>query len=267
MRILIAGAGKLGYKLAEAFSNQENSITVIDINEQALQRVHTNLDVLAVKGSAVQVELLQQASVKNADLFAAVTSSDEVNIVAAQLAKKLGCRQAAARVRNPEYAKQLDFLRTEMDIDYIVNPELETARYIAKYLLKGTLVYVESFADGRVGMLDFPVKNIPEWVGKKLREIGSFDAVLVAAVAREGEMIIPHGETSLMDRHCLFVRQAGCSAALCRVPFPAQGQTDGQISDDPGRRQVWILFGQQAAAERSCGENHRERRSPMPISG
>ncbi|HXK96320.1 MAG: Trk system potassium transporter TrkA [Limnochordia bacterium] len=205
MRILIAGAGKLGYKLAEAFSNQENSITVIDINEQALQRVHTNLDVLAVKGSAVQVELLQQASVKNADLFAAVTSSDEVNIVAAQLAKKLGCRQAAARVRNPEYAKQLDFLRTEMDIDYIVNPELETARYIAKYLLKGTLVYVESFADGRVGMLDFPVKNIPEWVGKKLREIGSFDAVLVAAVAREGEMIIPHGETSLMDGDTVYL--------------------------------------------------------------
>ena len=111
MRILIAGAGKLGYKLAEAFSNQENSITVIDTNEQALQRVSANLDVLVMKGNAVQIDLLQQAGLKNADLVAAVTSSDEVNIVVSLLAKKLGCKQTVARVRNPEYAKQLDFLK------------------------------------------------------------------------------------------------------------------------------------------------------------
>jgi len=197
MRILIAGAGKLGYKLAEAFSNQENSITVIDTNEQALQRVSANLDVLVMKGNAVQIDLLQQAGLKNADLVAAVTSSDEVNIVVSLLAKKLGCKQTVARVRNPEYAKQLDFLKKEMSIDYIVNPELETARYIAKYLLKGTVVNIESFADGRVGMIDLGVNSIPELVGKKLRDIDILDSVLVAAVSRGGEMLIPHGETML----------------------------------------------------------------------
>jgi len=205
MRILIAGAGKLGYKLAEALSSQENSITVIDINEQALQRVNANLDVLTVKGNVVQIELLQRANVKNADLMMAVTSSDEVNIVAALIAKKLGCTRAVARVRNPEYAKQIDFLKSEMSIDYIVNPELETARYISKYLLKGTVVNIESFADGRVGMLDFAVKNIPELAGKKLREINSLESVLVAAVSRGGEMIIPHGDTCLEDSDTVYL--------------------------------------------------------------
>ncbi|HKM18240.1 MAG: Trk system potassium transporter TrkA [Firmicutes bacterium] len=205
MRILIAGAGKLGYKLAEAFSNQENSITVMDSNEQALQRVNANLDVLAIKGNAVQIDLLQRANLRNTDLVAAVTSSDEVNIVVCLIAKKLGCKRTAARVRNPEYAKQLDFLKTELGVDYIVNPELETARYIAKYLLKGTVVFIESFADGRVGMLDLGVKNIPELVGKKLRDVNIFDSILVAAVAREGEMIIPHGETRLNDGDTVYL--------------------------------------------------------------
>ena len=84
-----------------------------------------------------------------------------------------------------------------MSIDYIVNPELETARYIAKYLLKGTVVNIESFADGRVGMIDLGVNSIPELVGKKLRDIDILDSVLVAAVSRGGEMLIPHGETML----------------------------------------------------------------------
>jgi len=199
MQILIVGAGKLGYKLAEALSTADNSITVVDIDQQALDRMNSNLDVLTIKGNAVQSDVLAQVNLKKTDLAIAVTSSDETNMVFSVLAKKLGCHKTIARVRDPQYANQLDFLKKVMEIDYIINPELAVAKYIAKLLLRGTVVYIESFANGQVGMIDLPVKNIPQLIGKQLKEITIFDAILVVAVLREGQVLIPHGDTRIED--------------------------------------------------------------------
>jgi len=205
MRILIVGAGKLGYKLTEAFTSEQDNVIVIDKDERALERVSLNLDVMTIRGNAIQTEILQQADPNKIDLAVAVTGSDETNMVICMLAKKLGCRQAVARVRNPEYGGQLEFLKQELGIDYIVNPEFETAKYIAEHLMKGTAVYVEAFAAGRVGMIELPVKNIPKLSGSRLRELRIFESVLIAAVSREGEMFIPHGDTLLESTDTIYL--------------------------------------------------------------
>ena len=109
MRILIAGAGKLGYKLAEALSSNGHDIIVVDIDDRALQRVNNNLDVLTAKGNAAQLEILEQFNIARAHVTVAVTDSDETNLLICLLAKELGSDRVVARVRDPAYAKQLDF--------------------------------------------------------------------------------------------------------------------------------------------------------------
>ncbi|MCC5909993.1 MAG: Trk system potassium transporter TrkA [Clostridiaceae bacterium] len=205
MHIIIVGAGKLGYKLAETLSQENSNVVIIDIDNKALERVNNNLDVLTVKANGVELKVLKQLNIKNFDLMIAVTSSDETNILVSSMAKKLGCHRVMARVRNPEYGNQLDYIKRQMDIDYIANPELETAKEIAKYLLQTHAVHMEDFAKGKVGMVDFRVKNIQDMVGKKLRELDIPQCVLIAAILRNGEIIIPHGDTELLSTDIIYV--------------------------------------------------------------
>ncbi|MFB5066097.1 MAG: Trk system potassium transporter TrkA [Candidatus Wallacebacter cryptica] len=205
MQVLIVGAGKLGYKVAEAFANGDHSVIVIDTDEQALERISLNLDVLTIRGNAIQTEVLKQSDPKSIDLAIAVTGSDETNMVICMLVKSLGCRATIARVRNPEYGRQQEFLKQELSIDYIVNPEFETAKYISKQLMKGSTVAIEAFAGGKVGMIELPVKNIPQLGGSRLRELRIFNSILVAAVSREGEMFIPHGDTILENSDIIYL--------------------------------------------------------------
>jgi len=205
MRIVIVGAGKLGSKLAEALSQEDNDVTIIDVEDNALQRIRHVSDVLAVKGNGLQVTVLEQLNIRNTSLLIAVTSSDESNVLICTTAKKLGCKQTIARIRNPDYANQLDFLKTQMEIDYIVNPERETAREIAKFLLKGYIFHMEHFAQGRVGMMDFRIHNNHAFEGKRIRDLSLPDSTLIAAIEREGTIIIPHGNTELKNLDSVYI--------------------------------------------------------------
>lgn len=205
MQIIIVGAGKLGYKLAESLSHENNNVVIIDNNEQAIERVNNNLDVLSIKANGVQLSVLEKLNIKNIDLVIGVTDSDETNMLICTMAKKMGAKRVIARIRNPEYSNQIDFVKEEMQIDYIANPELETAKAIFKYLLKGQALNMEEFAKGKVSMTDFKVQNFENFSGKKLKDLKMPDSSLIVALQRNGQIIIPHGETEILPQDIAYI--------------------------------------------------------------
>ena len=155
MQIIIVGAGKLGYRLSDMFSIKDNNVTLVDVNEEALNKAHANIDLMTVQANGLNIEVLEKLNVSHADLLIAVTEFDETNMLIASISKKLGCKRVVARIRDPEFSNQLDFLKQNLDIDYVANPDLETAKEIAKTLLKNEALYIEDFAKGKVAMSEF----------------------------------------------------------------------------------------------------------------
>lgn len=205
MKVAIVGVGKLGYKLAEAMINTDIDITLVDSNNKVLERVNDYLDVLTVPGNGVEVEALKELNIKSYDLLVAATYSDETNVIICSLAKKLGCKKTIARIRNPEYSNQIDFIKAEMGIDHVINPELATSNEIARYLLKSYNFYSEDFAKGKVSIIDFYLKSVPSFIGKKIIELDDMKDLLIAAITRDDKIIIPHGYTELYEDDIIHV--------------------------------------------------------------
>ncbi|WP_064505464.1 Trk system potassium transporter TrkA [Defluviitalea phaphyphila] len=205
MKVAIVGIGKLGYKLAEAMINTDINITLIDRNPKVLERVNEYLDVLTVPANGLEIETLKELNIKSYDLLIATTYSDETNVIICSIAKKLGCKKTMGRIRNPEYSKQIDFIKSEMGIDHIINPELATANEIARYLLKSYNFYSEDFAKGKVSIVDICLKNSPELVGKKIVELNNMENLLIAAITRNDNIIIPYGDTKLLENDIIHV--------------------------------------------------------------
>lgn len=199
MKVMIVGAGKLGYKLAEAMINAEVDVTIIEKNTEKLERINDHLDVLAVAGNGIEMEILTELDIESYDLLVATTGSDESNTIICSLAKKLGCKKTIARITNPEYMHQLDFIKAQMGIDQIINPDLDTANEITRFLLQSYTFSTEDFARGRVLIVDFNIKNMPNFVGKKIIDLRGMDNLLVIAIIRDGNIIVPHGNTQLHE--------------------------------------------------------------------
>ena len=195
MKVLIVGIGKLGYQLADAFSQKGNDVIIMDKDREALQKAEEHMDVLSMMHNGFEVDALRDAHIKELDLTIAVTDDDETNILIAYVSKKLGSKKAIARVRNPEYDKQAEFLKHEMQIDRIVNPELATSNEIARYLTGGMPFHTEVFEAGGVVMADVHAMNLPGIIGKEIRMIGIPKNMLIAAIVRDGQVQIPHGGT------------------------------------------------------------------------
>lgn len=114
MKVMIVGAGKLGYKLAELMINEDIEVTLIDKNTKTIEKINDHLDVLTVNANGLELETLKELDIKTYDLLLAATGSDESNVIICSVAKKLGCKKTIARVRNPEYIHQFDFIKTQM---------------------------------------------------------------------------------------------------------------------------------------------------------
>ena len=197
MKVIIIGAGKLGYKLAESMINSEVDVTLVDSNPEVINRANEHLDLLTVCANGLEIEILKDLEIETYDLLIAATSSDETNTIICSLAKKLGCKRTISRIRNPEYTEQLDFIKREMGIDHIINPDLATADEILKLALKDYNFYSGDFAKGKVQMIDICVNNMNKIIGKKLMEIDSLKGLLIAAISRDGKIKIPDGSTKL----------------------------------------------------------------------
>lgn len=198
MRILIIGGGKLGHSLAESLIEEGHDITVVDRSDHVVERGMDTLDAMFIKGSGVSAETLKEAGVQHADLVIAATVGDEINMLSCLTAKRLGAQYAIARIRDPEYLSSLEFLQKELYIDYVINPERATAREISRMLRFPFAGNIETFARGRVEMVDFRAAEGDFMVGVPLKEVYKkhrhIPQVLFCAVERDGEITIPKGD-------------------------------------------------------------------------
>lgn len=205
MKVMIVGAGKLGYKLAEAMNNEDIDVTLVDVNSKNLETANDHLDVLTVAANGIQIGVLKELNIETYNLLVAATDSDETNTLICSLAKKTGCKKTIARIRNPEFTDQLDFVKSEMGIDYIINPDLTTAIEIERYLLKSYNFHSGDFASGKVSMIDFNIKSMEGFVGKEIKELEGLEGLLITAISRKGNLIIPDGSTKLEENDVINV--------------------------------------------------------------
>ena len=194
MDIIIVGGGKVGSALAEQLC-EEHSVTVIDKNEARIKSLTNDFDVMGIVGNCLQTSVLEEANVEKANILIAVTSSDEVNILSCLIAKRMKARHCVARVRSPEFDKQLVFMRDELGISMMVNPDYNAANEIAKVLRYPEAINIESFAKGRVDLAEIRItsgsilENVAlSQLSRRLR----LD-ILICAVTRGDEVIIPNG--------------------------------------------------------------------------
>ena len=214
MKIIIIGAGKVGYALATHLSAQGNDITIIDNNPKALEKVENNLDVLPVKGTGISTSTLLENGCRNIDLIIAVTGSDEVNMLCCLTAKKLGAHRTIARIRDPQYAKELILIKEDLGLDMVINPEEAAADEIARGLTVPGAIRLENFAKGRVRMVEVLLKEDSPLIGTKMKHFGEkFGvSVLIGAIIRADELIIPTGDTVLEANDTIYA--IGRSAAI-----------------------------------------------------
>ena len=206
MKIIIVGAGKVGIELTRQLS-LKHKVTVIDRNARIVDNIINIYDVMGVCGNGASYEVQKEAGSEKADLLIATTSSDEVNILACLVAKKLGVRHTIARVRNPEYEKQLRFMREDLGLSMAINPEKAAAREIARVLRFPTAMKLESFSKGRLELVEYRVPEESRLTGVRLSELYKSlrVRVLVCAVARKNETIIPSGNFRLQAGDKIYI--------------------------------------------------------------
>lgn len=205
MKVIIVGAGRLGTKLATALQHGEIHVIVIDKDPGVLERLKDHTEVLTITANGARKDVLRKLNISSYDLTIAATNSDETNIMISAIAKKLGCRGSIACIKNPEYAAQIDFLKDTFNIDHIINPELATANEILHYLMGSHAFYFGDYAKGKILLVDFNIKNTPNFVNRSVSRLKNLSEILIVAISRDGEVIIPHGGTVLQRDDIIYV--------------------------------------------------------------
>lgn len=197
MNIIIVGCGKVGQKLARDLScEKEHNVTVIDIRQGVTQDIINQCDIMGVVGSGASIDTLIEAGVKDTDILIAVTGSDELNLLTCLIAKKSGARSTVARVRKPEYSKELNLFKEDLGLAMIINPEQAAANEIARVLRFPSAIRIDTFAKGRVEILKFKIGENSVLDQMRVSEIHSRlnCDVLVCGVERKEEAFIPNGD-------------------------------------------------------------------------
>ena len=199
LKIIVTGAGKVGYTVAEQLAEEGHDITIIDSSHEKISQASNALDVISLEGNGASLELLDEAGVRSADMLIAATSSDEINMICCMAARKLGTKYTVARIRSPEYYGQSDFLQETMGLSMAINPDLEAAAEISRVLQFPSAARVETFSHGRVDMVTYRIPDGSDLDGLRLRHLGArYKAkVLVCAVERGEDVLIPTGEYEL----------------------------------------------------------------------
>ena len=211
MKIVIAGAGEVGSHLAKMLSNESNDLTIIDSKESNLNNLAQIADVVTVLGKPTSISTLEQAGVASADLFIAVSPAQEqdVNLISALLAKKMGCKKVTARINNNEYMHHENkLLFTELGIDLLFYPE-KIASYEISDLLKqtGTTEFME-FGRGMLQMVVFRLDDGAPLIQKHVYDmlkLGNESPFKPVAISRDGNTLIPNRDTKFMENDLVFV--------------------------------------------------------------
>ncbi len=199
LRIIIVGCGKVGATLIGQLDKEGHEITIIDRKAEKIQEITNMYDIMGIVGNGASYSVQKDAGIDNADLMIAVTDSDELNLLCCTIARRVGKCSAIARVRTPDYSKEVGYIREQLGLAMIINPELEAAKEAARILFLPTALNVSSFAHGQAEMVKI---RIPE--GSKLDNMLIMDLqkhfasnILICAIEREGEVYIPSGSFTL----------------------------------------------------------------------
>lgn len=201
MNIIVVGCGKVGRTLAEQLIQEGHDISVIDIDSKVVNEISNSYDAFGVAGNGAIFSTQKEAGIEDAHLLIAVTGSDELNLLCCLIARKAGNCKTIARVRNPIYYKEIGFIKEELGLSMVINPEYETACEIARLLHFPSAIDVNTFHKGKVELLNFKVDNGCNLHNMKVKEIHSILKcdILICTVEREDEVIIPNGEFTIQQ--------------------------------------------------------------------
>ncbi len=212
MNIVIAGAGKVGFTIAQRLCSAGHDITLIDEKQPRLDSAANAMDVMTCCGNCAAPSILKSAEAGSADVFIAATGNDEANLVACQFARKMGARHLVARLRNQEYLESMDTLRGIMGVSLAINPDYVTAEEISRVLQFPAATQVDSFPDCELEIVSFRITENSRLAGVALKDLAARfgHKVLVCAAERNGSFLIPDGN---------FVLQKGDSVSVTAEPL------------------------------------------------
>lgn len=224
MKIIIAGAGEVGFHLAKLLSYESQEITLIDPSRQSLLYAESHLDIKVLKGDATSIRMLREAKINKAELFIAVTSSQTTNITACVLAKQLGAEKTIARISNTEFIDFKDEVGfTKFGIDELISPEQLAAKEIELLLNQSVFNDTYEFENGALTMLGLNLTKTAQIVGKTVKEAAQLMPnvhFVPIAIQRHGSLItiIPRGDTMLVEGdHVVFITSKGGDEELCKL--------------------------------------------------
>lgn len=210
MNIVIAGAGDMGYHLAEHLSYENKDITLIDVDKDVLDNISARLDVLTIEGDSASIDVLKKANIHNAHLMLSVTTSEKTNICAAVLAKQLGAKKVIARVRNHDYLYPENRVYFEnLGIDSIISPSMLCSKEISRMMKRSTFSDVIEFEGGKLNVVGITLERNSPLVNRKLSDTRSnpiFQNARIIAIVRDQRTIIPRGNTIILNNdHVFFI--------------------------------------------------------------
>lgn len=207
VNILIVGCGKAGSVLAQTLCSEGHDVTVMDTDPEIVRTLVDHFDVQGLCGNGLILKDLEEAGVENTNIIIAMTESDEINILCCLMARKSGARHSIARVRNPAYAEQMVFMREELGVSMMVNPEFQTANEIARMLRYPNALHVETFAKGRLELAELKVSEGGLLDGIQLMDITRKLKLhlLICAVKRDDDIFIPDGSCTLQAGDRIYI--------------------------------------------------------------
>ncbi|MCF6295460.1 MAG: Trk system potassium transporter TrkA [Flavobacteriaceae bacterium] len=224
MKIIIAGAGEVGFHLAKLLSYESQEITLIDTNKESLTYANNRLDIKVIKGDSTSISNLKEARVHVSDLLIAVTSSETTNITTCVLAKQLGAKKTIARISNTEFIDQKDELGfIKFGIDELISPESLAAAEIELLLNQSAFDNTYEFENGALTMLGLNLSRTAQFVGKSVKDAAKLIPEIhfvPIAIQRYGTQytIIPRGDTVFKERdHVVFITSKGGDEELCKL--------------------------------------------------
>ena len=201
MKIIVVGCGKVGLTLVKQLSAEKHDITVIDLRQEAVNEATNSYDCMGIVGNGASYSVQKEADIEHTDLLIAVAGSDELNLLCCLIAKKAGNTATIARVRNPVYSKEVSYIQEELGLSMVINPEFASATEIARILRFPSADKIDTFAHGRVEILNFFIGEKSPLKNMTLIEVGKkYDCeVLICTVERGDEAFIPNGPFILRE--------------------------------------------------------------------
>ena len=201
MKIIIVGCGKVGLTLIKQLSAEKHDITVIDLRSEAIMEATNSYDCMGLVGNGASYSVQKEADIDNTDLLIAVTGNDELNLLCCLIAKKAGNTATIARVRNPVYSQEISYIKEELGLSMVINPEFASAQEIARILRFPSADKIDTFAHGRVEILNFVITETSPLKGMTLIDVSKKYKceVLICTVERGDDAFIPNGPFILRE--------------------------------------------------------------------